>query len=116
MIHKHITSIQTTIFNSILILSCILYFLIAFGLSTFAPEYLINLQYWTKIYISLFLIFRFNFFRKVEFIDLDRKIAFSAGVFLLTITIFDQIIKYVPFAENIIVNHVNPAYKIILNS
>lgn len=106
--HKHITSIQNTIFNYILILSYILYFLIFFGLSKVAPEYLIKLQYWTKIYISLFLIFRFNFFRKVEFIDLDRKVAFSAGIFLLTTTIFDQFIKYVPFAEKIIVK---PAHK-----
>jgi len=101
--HKDITSIQNTIFNIVIILSYILYFLIAFGLSTFAPEYLITLQYWTKIYISLFLIYRFNFFRKVEFIELDRKVAFSAGVFLLITTLFDHIIKYVPFSKKILI-------------
>ena len=103
MIHKHITIIQNTILTSVIIISYILYFLIAFGLSTFAPQYLVTLQYWTKIYISLFLIYRFNFFRKVEFIDLDRKIAFIAGIFLLTTTIVDQLIKYVPYAEKIYV-------------
>ena len=107
MIYKNITIIQNTILTSIIIISYILYFLIAFGLSTFAPEYLITLQYWTKIYISLFLIYRFNFFRKVEFIELDRKVAFSAGIFLLTTTIIDQLIKYVPFAGKIYVNSSN---------
>lgn len=98
---KDITTIQNTIFNFIIIISYLLYFSVAIGLSTLAPEYLITLQYWTKIYISLFLMYRFNFLRKVEFIEFDRKIAFSAGFFLFTTTLFDQIIKYFPFLKKI---------------
>jgi hypothetical protein len=67
--------------------------LIIFGISRRAPEYLETLQYWVKIYVSLFLIIRFNFLRKVQFTDLDRKIAFTAGLFLLTTTIIDQIVR-----------------------
>ena len=55
-------------------------------------QYLETIQYWVKIYISLFLIWRFNFFRKIHFTDLDRKVAFSAGLFLFTTTIFNQIL------------------------
>jgi len=45
------------------------------------------------LYISLFLIYRFNPFRRVKFTGLDAKIAFSAGVFLLGTTAIDGIIK-----------------------
>ena len=85
------TSIQNNIFNAAIFVTYALYFLIIFGISTRAPEYLEVIQYWVKIYVSLFLIIRFNFLRKVQFTDLDRKIAFASGLFLLTTTIVDQL-------------------------
>ena len=36
-----------------------------------------------KIYVSLFLIYRFNDFRTIKLTDLDRKIGFNAGVLLI---------------------------------
>lgn len=89
----NVTSIQNTIFNGVIFITYTLYFLIIFGISKRAPEYLETLQYWVKIYVSVFLIIRFNFLRKVQFTDLDRKIAFTAGLFLLTTTIIDQIVR-----------------------
>jgi hypothetical protein len=85
-------NIQNTIFNYIIFISYFLYFLIALGVSSTAPQYLENIQYWVKIYVSLFLIYRFNFLRKIQFTELDRKVAFSAGLFLFTTTIFNQIL------------------------
>jgi hypothetical protein len=41
----------------------------------------------------LFLIIRFNPFRKVQFTELDGRIAFSAGVFLLATTAIDTVVK-----------------------
>lgn len=91
---------QNTLFNYIVFISYALYFVILFGLSTNAPQYLDTLQYCIKIYISLFLIIRFNYFTNVKFNELDKKIAFSAGVFLLTTTLISQITsiytKYIP--------------------
>jgi hypothetical protein len=83
---------QNTAFNYVIIISYVLYFAIALGLFGNAPQYLGTLQYWIKIYISLFLIYRFNYFKKVNFSELDRKVAFSAGLFLLSTTIFGQIL------------------------
>ena len=74
--------------------SFILYFVIAIGISANAPEYLGTLQSYTKLYVSLFLIWRFNPFRRVRFTELDGRIAFSAGIFLLTTTAFDSIVTY----------------------
>ena len=63
------------------------------GISVNAPEYLNTLQSFMKIYISLFLIYRFNPFRHVKFTELDAKITFSAGIFLLGTTAIDGIVK-----------------------
>jgi hypothetical protein len=100
-------NIQNTIFNYVIFISYFLYFIIAFGFSTSAPQYLEDLQYWVKIYISIFLIYRFNFFRKIQFTELDRKVAFSAGLFLFTTTIFDQILtNYLTKIKNKVKNYI----------
>jgi hypothetical protein len=98
---------QNNAFNYVIIISYGLYFTIALGVFGNAPHYLETLQYWVKIYISLFLIYRFNSFNKIKFSDLDRKVAFSAGVFLLSTTIVGQILDiYLNDAKSFIQTHV----------
>jgi hypothetical protein len=70
-----------------------LYISMILGLSANAPQYLDDLQYYVKIYVSLFLILRFNPFRKVRFTELDGRIAFSAGLFLLATTAINTIVQ-----------------------
>jgi hypothetical protein len=84
---------QIRMYDIVMYITWLLYFAIALGISVNAPEYLITLQSFLKIYISLFLIYRFNPFREVKFTELDAKIAFSSGVFLLGTTAIDVIIK-----------------------
>jgi hypothetical protein len=79
--------LQNKFFDTFIYLSYILTFISALGISEFSQTYLDNLSYYTRVYICLFLIWRFNPLReKYEFTDLDRKIAFSAGLFILTTT------------------------------
>jgi hypothetical protein len=80
-------------YDIVMYITWILYFAIALGLSVNAPQYLDTLQSFMKLYVSLFLIYRFNPFRRVKFTGLDAKISFSAGVFLLGTTAIDGIIK-----------------------
>lgn len=91
--NKDLHTFQNKFYDFVMIITWILYFAIALGLSVNAPEYLFILQSFMKIYISLFLIYRFNPFRQVKFTKLDAKITFSAGVFLLGTTAIDGIIK-----------------------
>lgn len=91
-IAKQFHEIQDKGFTIFIIVSYILYFITAMGLFANAPKYLDTLQYYAKIYICFFLIVRFNPFRKVVFTDLDRKVAFSSGLFLLTTTVLNQIL------------------------
>ncbi len=91
--NKNIHIFQNNLFNIIIYLTWILYIAILFGISSKARRYLDDLQYYVKIYVSLFLIYRFNPFRRVKFTGLDAKIAFSAGVFLLATTAINSILQ-----------------------
>ena len=84
--NKNIHILQDKIFDAVLYITYILYIAIALGISANAPEYLDELQYYIKLYISLFLIYRFNPFRRVKFTGLDAKIAFYGGLFFFSQT------------------------------
>ena len=86
-LHKY----QERLFNLIIYVSYFLIIVSFLGISERAPKYLSDLDYYVRVYICLFLIWRFNPLRThYEFTDLDRKIAFSAGVFILTTTTLNQ--------------------------
>ena len=79
--------VQEHIFDFTFVIIYVLYFLVALGLSATAPKYLAFLDYYVKIYVSLFLIWSFNPFNKRrKFTSLDRKIALNAGIFVLFAT------------------------------
>ena len=89
-------------FDLILYISYLLLFISYIGISASAPNYLNSLDYYIRIYTSLFLIWRFNPLRsQYEFTDLDRKIAFSAGVFVLTTTALNvYLVKFKELVKN----------------
>jgi len=87
-----ITDIQLYAFDLFIILTYFVYVATLLGLSTTKPQYLYDLDKYVKIYIALFLIWRFNMFRKIEFTELDRKIVFSAALFLLATTAVNNIL------------------------
>ena len=88
---NQLNNIQERIFDIFIYLSYILIFISALGLWKNAPTFLFDLDYYVRIYICLFLIWRFNPFRShYEFTNLDRKIAFSAGLFILTTTALNK--------------------------
>jgi len=96
MIKRTLNDIQLKLFTLFVIISYILVILSFLGLYDSAPKFLNSLDYYVRIYVCLFLIWRFNPLRiHVEFNELDRKIAFTAGVFILTTTFLGDIMKYV---------------------
>jgi hypothetical protein len=101
-----LNNIQLIVFNIVVFFSYFLLIVSSLGLSENALIYLNKLSYYVKIYVCLFLIWRFNPLRtKYEFTDLDRNIAFSAGVFILSTTALQ---KYVDNAKD-------RAQKLLLN-
>lgn len=81
-IHKF----QELFYDAVIIFSYVLIFITTLGIND-SDKYLQIINYYIKIYICLFLIWRFNPLRKhYEFTSLDRKIAFNAGTLILTTT------------------------------
>ena len=98
--NKKLHDFQEMLFNISIYVTYFLIIISSLGLSLSAPKYLQSLDYYVRIYICLFLIWRFNPLRSnYEFTDLDRKIAFSAGAFILTTTALNQYL--VGFQEKI---------------
>ena len=107
-IHKDLYKIQDFWFNVFIVLTYSLYILFTIELFKSAPQYLERLDYYVKIYISLFLLWRFNPFRKIHFTELDRKIAFSAGIFLFTTSAINQILNnYLTYAKNKLISKIS---------
>lgn len=93
-----LNNIQLIVFNIIVYFSYFLLITSSLGLSENALIYLNNLSYYVKIYVCLFLIWRFNPLRThYEFTDLDREISFAAGVFILSTTALQ---KYMDSAKD----------------
>lgn len=86
------------LFLYLLYTSWVVYGVALVGIVTFAPQHLELLKNILKIYISLFLIIKFNIYNKNNNYmgKFDKRIAFSAGVFLLLTTTLTEIIqKYI---------------------
>ena len=82
--------IQHKLFNIVIWISYLLIIAAYLGISASAPKYIEIMDYYMRIYISLFLLWRFNPFTRIKFTELDRKIAFSAGVFIFTTTALNK--------------------------
>ena len=75
-IHKH--AIDIMIYGSY-----VLYAIAFSGILSLNPDYLSTLETITQVYISLFLIIRFNpLVKKSTMTTLDRNMAYRAGIFL----------------------------------
>ena len=85
--NKKLHSFQERAFDIVFIILYLLIVISALGFSNDAQKYIEQLDYYIKIYVCLFLIWRFNPLRShYEFTNLDAKIAFTAGFFILTTT------------------------------
>lgn len=75
-----------------LYLSYIMYFIVLFGLSEYAPQYLDYLRTLLKLYISLILIILYNplVYKEKKFDKFDSNIVFSCAIFLLLSTSLTQ--------------------------
>ena len=104
--YNSVQSAHEKIFTAVLFISYMLIFVSFFGLSNSAPEYLATLDYYIRVYTCLFLIWRFNPFRTLDkFTELDRKITFSAGLFILTTTALNN---YVVMINDKVRNIIQP--------
>ena len=83
-------SIQYKLFTLFLILFYAFAIVSALGLYPNAHTYVETMDYYMRIYICLFLIWRFNPLSKHRFDELDKKIVFIAGMLILSTTALNQ--------------------------
>ena len=87
---------QETVFNIFIAVSWLLLLLTFTGIFNEYPQAFYKLAFYMKIYICVFLIWRFNPLRQflvkkpIIFTTLDRKIAFSAGIIVLSTTAIQE--------------------------
>ena len=73
----------------------IIFILLFLGIIQKEPTYVSQVIFVFKVFISLYLMYRFNDFRKnVKFTELDRKVCFLAGSYLLLFSLADLIHTY----------------------
>jgi hypothetical protein len=72
------------------------FFLYITGFLIYKPPYLLEINFFLKMIVALFLMYRFNSLRKhqIRFTELDRKIASSAGLYILVVSFADIINQY----------------------
>ncbi len=84
-------------YTYIVYFSYILFFIAFTGIVTINPYYLSTLETIIKYYVCAFLIIRFNPWAKrytsKEAQEFDRKISYSAGIYLLLTTTFASIVS-----------------------
>jgi len=94
-------SLQYKLFTLFLVLFYAFAILSALGVYPNARAYVETMDYYMRIYICLFLIWRFNPFSTHKFDELDKKIAFIAGVTILTTTALN---KYLTDIRSMLIN------------
>jgi len=72
------------------------------------PTIFIDFNFVVKVCLALFLIYRFNSYRKydITFTELDRKVCYSAGMYILFISFADYINQYTDKIKKLIMNYI----------
>ena len=98
-----VLSYYTYLFNFMLVSAYI-------GVGVSKPIWMTTIDYYLKIFISLFLLYRFNPFRQqIIMQELDRRVIFTGAVIIFTSTILNKILltyseKYKTYLTGILKN------------
>ena len=85
--------IQFILYQIIICICYILFGISVLRLSKDSEKILHSIEYYVRIYGTLFLIWRFNPFRKIIIItELDKQLVFSTAFFLLSIILLNKIL------------------------
>jgi len=95
------------VFGWITKITFVLFFI---GFINKTPDIFVEFYSIVKIFLGIFLIYRFNSFRndKVVFTELDRKVCYSAGIFIILISFIDIMNKYIDIIRSKILPYTTP--------
>ena len=80
---------SNTVFDWVVLGVHVGYIAVVFGILQKEPELLSLIDYWVKVFVGIFLIYRFNAYFPAKFTDFDRRVVFSAGMFMIVTTVIN---------------------------
>ena len=88
-------------------------FLFLIGFFQNKPTLFVGFNFFVKVILGFFLVYRFNSYRKhkIEFTELDRKVCYSAGIYIVLISFVDYINAYTEKIQKIISPYTLPIVK-----
>ena len=100
--NKPIYTFELFFLNGLNFITMLVGVLFLIGVFTNKPLFLVEINEVVRFLLGLFLVYRFNSYRKqkIIFTELDKKICFSTGVYIITyalgeyITFFSDIIRF----------------------
>jgi hypothetical protein len=97
--NRWLYSIENGIINYFGIINIFIWVVYIFGVIQNRPSFYLKIYVVFKILIALFLIYRFNPFRKYAIVctELDKKMAYSAGFYILLFTFLDVVTFYIGY-------------------
>jgi hypothetical protein len=106
--NKEIYNFEYSFINYFHIITIVSFILFIVGFFDNKPFEIIH--FFIKIILALFLIYRFNNYRKnkIRFTELDRKIGYSSGVYIITISFIDFFTKIENKIRNAIIPYTSP--------
>jgi hypothetical protein len=92
-------------FNYIFTIIIILFLI---GIITNIPTFFIEINFLVKIFIALFLIYRYNPYRKhnIKITELDKTLAYLAGIYIIFISFADYIYVFSRIIRNKVTEYV----------
>ena len=112
--NKKIYNFELTFLRGLKIVNYLCVFLFIIGFFQDKPSFLIDFNTFFKVILALFLIYRFNDYRKnpIKFTELDRKICYSTGIFIILISFIDYITYNIDYVRG---NFILPITTPIIN-
>lgn len=95
--NKHLYNFEYNVLRGFSILTKLIVIFFIIGLFQENTGYFVQVLMVTKILLGVFLVYRFNNWRqhKVTFTELDRRVADSAGQYIILLAILDYVQVYI---------------------
>jgi hypothetical protein len=104
-----------TYFSYLVKISLVLYIIGAFSTKS---KIILQINFFVKLFLGLFLVYRFSSRRihKVQFTDLDRKIAYSAGLYIIVISFSDFLASITETTRTHVIKFLQPTKDMIFSN
>jgi len=108
--NKNIYNFELYFLKYLSIITKVVVVLFFVGFFTNKPLFILEINIVVKFILGLFLIYRFNSYRKhkITFTELDRKICYSAGIYIVITSLGEYLITFTDTIREHIIKFTNP--------